>query len=129
MKIKFTDGNKAEAFVNDLIDKQTHVIEVEELPNGNGYEVQYIEHKTYTSLDGKSYPDEVWVTKEGDMKLIQDLEPEHARNILRMLLRQEREAKAGIEAMFEQIQSALKNGSTEEDDEFDSDTTTPHTLH
>jgi len=44
----------------------------------------------YTSIDGKVWPEETWVTEDGRHILVKDLEPEHARNIIRMILRNQR---------------------------------------
>lgn len=122
--IKTTD--ELELFVNKLIGEK-QVVEVFELPEGMGFEVQWIEHKSYTAQDGQTFPDEIWTTKEGEMKLVQDLEPEHLRNVLRMILRQERESRKSLEGILEQI---VDEWSTKVDDEEEESQPQPtHTLH
>jgi hypothetical protein len=122
--IKTTD--ELELFVNKLIGEK-QVVEVFELPEGMGFEVQWIEHKSYTAQDGRTFPDEIWTTKEGEMKLVQDLEPEHLRNVLRMILRQERESRKSLEGILEQI---VDEWSTKIDDEEEEPQPQPtHTLH
>lgn len=72
--------------------------------------MQWIEQKFYTAQDGKDYRDEVWTTIEGEMKLVQDLEPEHARNVVRMILRNERERKAAMDALLERLADQIEEG-------------------
>lgn len=95
---------EAQALMESLYAEKKYIIEVLQLAAG-GYAVQWQEHKMYTSLDGKEWPDEVWRTEDGRLLQIQDIEPEHCRNILRMILRQDREA----EEQLKEFTGALKN--------------------
>lgn len=88
------------------------------------YFVQWEEQKYYVAQDGKSYPDEVWVTQEQEMIQIQDIEVEHLRNILRRVIRKEREYRKSVEDILDTLQE-LSLGE-EADDE--SDTAPPSTT-
>ena len=115
MKKDFLTIDEAEAFVIPLYEEKKYVIDIRQLPEGQGYSVQWQEHKMYTAQDGKEYHDEVWVTQDGKLIQIQDLEEAHCRNILRMLIRQEREASRRLSDLAEQILGQL--GNSDEEDE------------
>jgi hypothetical protein len=108
MKQEFKTYEELEAFVNPKLAEEKYVMDIRQLPNGAGYSVQWQEHKTYTAFDGKVFPDEVWITEDDRMLLIQDIEPEHCRNILRMMLRQEREARAALDGLTERLLESLE---------------------
>lgn len=89
------------------------VIDIKELPNKEGYSIEWQTHKTYTAFaDGKVYPDELWRTEDGRLLLVQDLEPEHCRNILRMILRKERETETLFANLLESILGAEDDGQS-----------------
>ena len=98
---------EAQAFVDALYKEEKYIIEVLQLTGDAGYAIQWQEHKSYTSLDGKEWPDEVWRTEDGRLLQIQDIEPEHCRNILRMMLRQEREAEARLSVLTDTLRSSM----------------------
>jgi len=98
---------EAQAFVDALYKEEKYIIEVLQLTGDAGYAIQWQEHKSYTSLDGKEWPDEVWRTEDGRLLQIQDIEPEHCRNILRMMLRQEREAEARLKVLTDTLRSTM----------------------
>lgn len=123
MKIVFDTVDKADEFVAKLYDEQKFVINARHLPDSSGIEIQWIEHKPYKAHDGKEFFDEVWVTEDGEMKLIQDLEPEHARNVLRMLLRQERAARQVMNTLMENLVNI------DEEDNTVATSVTQHVLH
>ena len=52
--------------------------------------VTWIENKDYITCTGETCTDEVWIKGDGSMILCQDLEPEHAKNIIRMMIRNAR---------------------------------------
>jgi hypothetical protein len=79
------------------------------------FSVQWIERKMYTAQDGQSFPDEIWTTKEGEIKCIQDLEPEHARNVLRMVLRNERKRSAAVDELTKAIMVSIETGEDLDD--------------
>ncbi len=105
MKESFSTYGAAEDFLKNLAEEKKFLIGMRAMPTGE-YQVEWQEHKDYVAQDGKSYPDEVWFTEDQRMILVQDLEPEHARNILRMMLRQEREMRDRMESLLEHIVSA-----------------------
>jgi len=107
MRQEFKTYEELEAFVNPMLAEEKYVMDIRRLPDG-GYSVQWQEHKTYTAFDGKVFPDEVWLTEDDRMLLIQDIEPEHCRNILRMMLRQEREARAALDGLTERLLESLE---------------------
>lgn len=137
MKKEATTFEEAEAIINPLVAENKWAITVMQNADGT-FTIQWLEHKKYTAQDGKEFHDEIWTTKEGEMKLVQDLEPEHARNILRMLLRKDREATQAMNALFQQAAEGLLEGLDEdgydEDEEelfpnFSNTDSTNKTLH
>ena len=119
MKKDFPTIDEAEAFVIPLYEEKKYIIDIRPLPEGQGYSVQWQEHKMYTAQDGKEYHDEVWVTQEGKLVQVQDLTEAHCRNVLRMLLRQEREADARMSELAAKVLEQL--GNLEDEDETFSD--------
>lgn len=119
MKVEVNTIEEASAIVDPLMAEKKWAIAVVQKEDGK-FIIQWMEHKMYTALDGKEYRDEVWTTKEGDMKLIQDLEPEHAKNIIRMMLRQEREAKQHLDSLYDRVAETLGGmmGEDQEDDPY-----------
>jgi hypothetical protein len=80
----------------------------------NQFEVQWEDRKKYIAHDGSEQLEEVWVTLDQRMIQIQDLTEAHAKNILRMILRQRRDterAMAQLEQMFQAMGSAEDFGS------------------
>lgn len=67
-------------------------------PDGTAI-VNWAEQGTYIAQDGKSYPDEMWVTLSGDIMNISDMSEEHAKNALRLMLRQEREKNDALDKL------------------------------
>lgn len=122
--------SEAQEFLENLAEEGRYVAMAQ--PVGNQFEVQWIEQKNYTAIDGKEFPDEVWVTKEGEMKLIQDLEAEHARNVIRMLIRRQREISEIVHQAMDDLASGAISLSEEDspyDDRFDSYSDIKPTLH
>lgn len=108
MRKEISTIEDAQNFVDALYKEEKYIIEVLQLAAG-GYAVQWQEHKSYTAYDGKVWPDEVWRTEDGRLLQIQDIDPEHCRNILRMMLRQEREAAERIRDLAEMMKGAMTN--------------------
>lgn len=115
MKTEIKTYDEMVAFVQPLIDEAKWAIDIKELDEGAGYAIQWIEHKNYTAHDGNTFPDELWETEAGELKLVQDLEPEHARNVLRMLLRQERVAREQLQAMAQKMFAAIQAEDLDDD--------------
>ena len=121
MKKEVQTLEEAEAIVNPLMAEKKWAVSVIQKTEGS-YMIQWVEHKKYTALDGKEFFDEVWTTRDGDMKMIQDLEPEHARNVLRMILRKDREAANLMSDIFKEMAEGL-----DFDDDTDEDENSVHT--
>jgi hypothetical protein len=102
---------EAEVLVNTLQAEKKYVVSA--IQRDGFIEVQWLEHKKYTAMDGQEFYDELWLTKEGKMMLIQDIELEHCRNIIRMILRQEREAEASLKTLTETLSATLGTLQTE----------------
>jgi hypothetical protein len=124
----FTDPDQAIDFVKGL--QENNTVDVLKLIDGT-FRINWLEHKKYTTYDGKEYSDEVWTKEDGTMIACQDLELEHAKNIIRMMLRQDRERRAMEAQLYEQMQSALSSLVVEDDDEELEDDVpdTPRVLH
>jgi len=122
MKKEFENFDDAEAFVLQLYGEDKWAIAAMQLEDK--YIIQWVERKTYTSHDGNVHPDEVWVTKDGDLLLIQDIEAEHARNIIRMMLRQERTMKEKLSSLMDSI-SGIGDYLTSSDENTDGDDSGP----
>ena len=73
-------------------------------------------------MDNVEYTDEVWIKEDGTMINCQDLDLEHARNIIRMIMRNDRLRKEEMAKALNQIEHIL-NGSL--DEEVDSATMMP----
>lgn len=117
MKQEAKTVEEVKAIVDPLMAENKWAIAVVEKEDGS-FTIQWMEHKTYTSHDGEEFKDEVWTTREGDMKLVQDLEPEHLRNILRMMLRNERMSKENMRTLFEQMAESMLGDDEEEESLF-----------
>ncbi len=112
---------EASAIVDPMLAENKWAITVTQNAEGK-FIIEWMENKMYVAQDGKEYRDEVWTTKEGKMILIQDLETEHAKNIIRMMLRQEREAKQQLDSLYDRVAETLGNmmGGEQDDDQPDS---------
>lgn len=99
MKETFNDLESAREFAETLYTNEKNYVEF--LKKGDCIEVHWVEMKTYTTFDGKEFVDERWTTQAGELLLIQDLTPDHSKNIIRMMLRREREAQEYFENLAE----------------------------
>jgi hypothetical protein len=135
MKKEIKTFDELESFINPLLAEDKYVVEIRELPEKSGYTVEWQEHKTYVSYDGKVYPDEVWTTEDGRDLLVQDIEESHCRNILRMILRKERELQNRVDDIAFELLTALDQLPTGEGEDgeieemLDVASDTPRTLH
>lgn len=82
------------------------VVKLEDLT----FEVQWVKSKMYVALDGKEYPDEVWITEDNRMLLIQELSEDHAKNIIRMIIRQDKEVAEQVKELTAKMTEAFANG-------------------
>ena len=122
MKQTFDTEDEALSAIDDLYNKETsYVIDMQELDDNAGFTVNWQEHKMYTAMDGKEYPEEYWITKNCEMIQVQDIPLEHLRNILRQLLRNDRE-------MIDMADEP-NNMPSMCDDTDDEPTVVQHTLH
>jgi hypothetical protein len=111
----FSDPEEAKEFCETLM--KDNCIDVLQTVDG-GFRITWIPNKMFTSFDGKEYVDEVWTKEDGTMISCQDLEPEHAKNIIRMMLRNERERRRVEQEMLEAMQQAIQSiAAASEDDE------------
>lgn len=68
----------------------------------------------YTSLDGKVWPEETWITEDGREILVKNLEPEHAKNIIRMVIRNQRENEREYQQMIAALEMIFAQNEREE---------------
>jgi hypothetical protein len=132
MKKTVLTYEEMQAVVEPLVDSKLYVIDVQELEDNAGYTIQWLEHKTYVAYDGETYPDEVWLTEDNRLLLVQDIDPAHCRNILRMILRHDRESLTSEMSDISEHLSILKDalqGVDGVDDLPFTITPPPRTLH
>ena len=89
------------------------------------YRVRWIKNKKYITYDNKEFTDEVWMTEKEELICIQDLTEAHAKNIIRMMLRNQRQAQQTAAAMLESL-SAIAGALESDADEIESKN---HVLH
>ena len=90
MNKRILKESEVQDFVEQLYAENRWAISISRDPESDDYLIKWVEHKKYVSYTGETHPDEIWQTEDGTMMCIQDMEPEHARNALRMLVRQQR---------------------------------------
>jgi hypothetical protein len=112
----FTDPEEAKEFCETLM--KDNCIDVLQTVDGS-FRITWIPNKMFTSFDGKEYVDEVWTKEDGTMISCQDLEPEHAKNIIRMMLRNERECRRVEQEIMEQLQTAMQGAAVGGDNDSD----------
>lgn len=88
----------------ELMIKEEFVVGAKEIEL-NKFEVQWEVRKKYIAHDGKEFLEEAWMTEDGQMIQIQDLSEAHAKNILRMIIRQRRESERALAAMEKLFQA------------------------
>lgn len=124
-KKEFANYQDAEDFVASLHSERKWAIDFRQNTRTGEFLVCWIEHKLYKAHDGKEFHDEIWVNQEGMMVCIQDMDAEHAKNALRLLLRNEREQRAVIQAALQQMAQTV----TEDDPQEEVVSASNHTLH
>lgn len=90
------DYDELVEFTMQLASNDKVSFDITSLPDQSGWVVKWIKLKTYTTHDGKEFLDEAWVTKAGEMILIQDIGLDHCRNIIRMMIRNQREQALAV---------------------------------
>ena len=116
MKKEIKDNLEAQEFVNSLLQGEKYIVDVQELKDDAGFLIQWQEHKTYISHDGKEFRDEIWLTEAGELFQIQDLSEAHCRNILRMFLRNDRETRARMDTLTDHLVEIVQQGGLMTDD-------------
>jgi hypothetical protein len=114
MEKEIADPAEVRAFIETLTAENKYVINILQRTSDDVYIISWQEHKMYTGQDGIEYPDEVWVTIDYRTILVQDLEVEHCRNVLRMLLRQRRETGAVLAQLAESLRTVAEDVEAEE---------------
>ena len=84
----FNSPEEAIKFAESI--KDGNAVDGCEMADGT-FRVSWIANKMIKLPDGIEVVDEVWTKQDGTLIACQDLEPEHAKNIIRMLLRNDRE--------------------------------------
>lgn len=131
-KKSFNSFDAASSFADDLAKEEKWAVDIIPDKDSSSYSVCWIEQKHYTSHSGEVHLDEVWVTAEGEMKCIQDLDAEHARNIIRMLIRNERRQLEAMQDAFAAIASmhdSLEVDTLPDDEEGMPEPTSNRILH
>lgn len=125
MKTKdFLSMDGIQDFIEDL-HQSGHTVDLYKMDSGV-YRVSWVEPKTYVSHTGDTHEDEVWMTEDGRMIHVQDLEPEHARNIVRMMIRN---SKAAIQAQHNAMEAVAKAISQLTPGDDTDDNEVPRVLH
>ena len=124
MKKELSTAEEAENFAETLSETE---FAIDMYKSETGFVVQWVERKMYSTFDGKEYPDEAWVTKENQLLLIQDISPEHCRNILRMIIRNERTLREQVTNMINTLTEFEKLTADVEFEGFEGQTNL--TLH
>lgn len=105
---KIIDGYEAmQEFIEPLIAEDKWFIDIRRIKGTDQYSVEWQEHKEYITHDGKTFRDEVWITKDNVPYFVQDLTEAHAKNILRMLLREGRQRAEVIDQVKKTLEDAL----------------------
>ena len=108
---EFSSPVLAQQFIDEL-NKGNVVIDAIAL-DGNRWKICWVENKKYTAVDGKVFDDEVWVTQDGTMIVVQDLELGHAHNIIRMMIREQRAQSE----LLKSIQDAFSASQVEDNED------------
>lgn len=135
MKKVCNSFEEMEKFIEPLISEDKWFIDIRRVKDTEQYTVEWVEHKEYVSHDGKVYRDEVWITKDNVPYFVQDMSPEHARNALRMMLRNERHRNEMLSQIHQALEGAgdlVLDGLEDEVDSLFPESTRPDskpTLH
>jgi hypothetical protein len=115
LKLEVNTFEEAVIKTEELIAAGDKFVDVSQLPGGN-FEIRWLDLKQYTAHDGKSYPDEIWDTQDGVILNVQDMSPEHARNALRMILRNTRAYREKWKELTESIENMFSAVPTDDED-------------
>jgi len=121
----FTDPLEALDHLNTL-GEGDNTIEVTKTQDGL-YCVSWLENVNYVSFTGETHIDEVWTKEDGTMIAVQNLELAHAHNIIRMILRNERERNKATALIIDQLENLFN--AVDEAVATDADTDPNRILH
>jgi hypothetical protein len=97
------------SFIEDKVDDPTIALNISQQADMT-YKVEVQPRKQYLDQSNNTCLDEVWITRDGEMLQVQDLSEAHVKNILRMILKTEREARMRyVEQLAEQLQAAFND--------------------
>lgn len=88
-KKEFNDPVQAAEFFKELTDTGQYNVELS--THRDKITVYWIEKKQYQDFHGNTQDDRVWLTEDGQLLHVQDLSEAHAKNIIRMMLKQSEE--------------------------------------
>lgn len=104
-------------FINDFSESEKYIFDIQELKDNQGFLLQWQVQKYYTDFHGVVRPEEGWITADGDFLQIQDISEEHLKNILRMIIRTNREYAAKFEKeMYDEYQELLNSNDLDDQD-------------
>ena len=128
----FIDPEEVTKFINDLHDKG-YAVDLYKTDDET-FKLNWIKLKKFTNvMDNVEYTDEIWTKEDGTMINCQDLDLPHAQNIIRMMLRNDREQRKVQQEIIASIQEAIATGDfsniASTDDEVDQDISSNRVLH
>jgi hypothetical protein len=112
MKKTFKTNQEAADFFNGIDSDKFAACFIPD-PNKDGGTLEWVERKAYTE-NGQEKLDEVWLRQNGEMVQVQDLSVEHARNIIRMILRNQREHQKAMSDFLNQLQQPAQEDGEEQ---------------
>ena len=115
MRSKTIEGlNNVRDFIHELCEDETVVVDFSETSEPDTYEVRWVNRKKYISFKNEELDDEVWCTVDGKLIVCQDLEAEHARNIVRMMIKSSREMmNMSFEDVVQQLNDIVEDAGIE----------------
>lgn len=120
----FNDADDAIAFCNDIA--KNNAVRAYQCQDGTAV-VNWIPYTTYLAEDGKEHPDEVWCTANGELIPLAKVTADHARNIVRTMMRRLRESYEAQEMSQDAQSAALIAFLAKHMPEFMDDNKTPDT--
>lgn len=97
--IEFSTIDEVEEYIMGVPSEPKLIFDIFQKIDGK-YLLRWQEQKYYVAQDGQTYPDEVWITKEGKSVQVQDLDVEHLRNVLRMIIRNDRKYEESLKELL-----------------------------
>ena len=119
-KQTFNTVEELKDFIKGLDNNIKYVFDVVE--KDQCFELRWEPQKYYTAADGKTYPDEVWETKEGQLYQIQDMSEEHVKNCLRMIIRNNREKVEMLKTLLQHIEEHIPDDHDDQHSDVEAQT-------